>query len=227
MISKLEWDSNFFGYDVAKIVLDNESEINLSITKPFVLTYLFSAEHKSEIENKLVDIKCNYIKEIKKVVIENTIEIDEYKVHINSFDEIKELVFLSGIYSRFRKDPKFTNNEFEKMYSIWFQKSLFNCGSGIGKVFIIKEEKIIVGFVTLDFEDSNNARIGLIATGLNAQGKGYASKLIKRCEKECLSRNISYLKVATQGLNEAANGLYKKNNFILDSKTYIYHHWNK
>jgi dTDP-4-amino-4,6-dideoxy-D-galactose acyltransferase len=227
MISKLEWDSNFFGYDVAKIVLDNESEINLSITKPFVLTYLFSAEQKSEIENKLVDIKCNYIKEIKKVVIENSIEIDEYKVQINSFDEIKELVFLSGIYSRFRKDPKFTNNEFEKMYSIWFKKSLFNCDSGIGKVYIIKEEKIIVGFVTLDFEDSNNARIGLIATDLNAQGKGYASKLIKRCETECLSRNISFLKVATQGLNEAANRLYEKNNFILDSKTYIYHHWNK
>lgn len=227
MIKRLNWDSDFFGYEVAKMQFEVESEIDLTETSPFALTYLFSTTEKPEIEEKLVDIKCEYIKELKRDFTENTMEIVEYLSTDYAFKDIKKLVNLSGIYSRFKKDPKFSNNEFEKMYSIWFEKSLNNSEKGLGKIFIINDESTIGGFVTLDFEDANNARIGLIATSINAQGKGYASQLIKKCEAECISRKIVYLKVATQGINEAAKRLYEKNNFILDSKTYIYHHWNK
>ena len=226
-INKLEWDSDFFGFDVGKNIVLNPNDIDLTLTQPFFLTYLFSSEQLNELKDKLVDIKCEYVKEIVNDIDKPISNIEVYSNSVNTFDEIKELVFLSGKYSRFKIDKNFKVSDFEKLYTIWINKSIYNSSIDKCKILIIKEKEKIAGFVTLDFEDVNNARIGLIATKNQFQGKGYASDLIKACERECVKRKIRHLKVATQGMNEAANNLYKKKNFILNSKTYIYHHWNK
>ena len=225
-INKLEWDSDFFGFDVGKNIVLNPKDIDLTITQPFFLTYLFSSEQLVELKDKLVDIKCEYVKEIVNDLDKPISNIEVYSNSVNTFDEIKELVFLSGKYSRFKIDKNFKVSDFEKLYTIWINKSIYNSTIDKCKILIIKKKEKIAGFVTLDFEDDNNARIGLIATNNQFQGKGYASDLIKACERECFNRNIKYLKVATQGMNDVANKLYIKNNFILQSKTYIYHHWN-
>jgi dTDP-4-amino-4,6-dideoxy-D-galactose acyltransferase len=226
-INKLNWDSDFFGFEVGKNIILNPNDIDLTITQPFVLTYLFSSEELDELKDKLVDIKCEYVKSLTDESKGSIYTIEEFSATKYTFDEIKELVFLSGKYSRFRIDKNFEFGVFEKLYTIWFNKSFYNNALDKCKVFIIREKETIAGFVTLDFEDDDNARIGLIATNNQFQGNGYASELIKECERECINRKIRYLKVSTQGMNEAANKLYQKNNFILHSKTYIYHHWNK
>jgi len=225
-ITKLKWDSDFFGFEVGKNMVVNPNDIDLTITQPFFLTYLFSSEQLVELKDKLVDIKCEYVKEIVNDLDKPISNIEVYSNSVNTFDEIKELVFLSGKYSRFKIDKNFKVSDFEKLYTIWINKSIYNSTIDKCKILIIKKKEKIAGFVTLDFEDDNNARIGLIATNNQFQGKGYASDLIKACERECFNRNIKYLKVATQGMNDVANKLYIKNNFILQSKTYIYHHWN-
>jgi dTDP-4-amino-4,6-dideoxy-D-galactose acyltransferase len=226
VITKLIWDSDFFGFEVGKNIVLNPNDIDLTKTQPFVLTYLFSLEQLGELKDKLVDIKCEYVKALSNEPKEYMSKIEEFSTTKYTFDEIKEIVYLSGKYSRFRMDKNLKVVDFEKLYTIWFEKSVFKSTLDKCKILIIKENETIAGFVTLDFEDDNNARIGLIATNNQFQGKGYASDLIKACERECFNRNIIYLKVATQGMNDAANKLYKKNNFMLQSKTYIYHHWN-
>lgn len=226
-ITKLNWDSDFFGFEVGKNIILNPNDIDLTITQPFVLTYLFSTEVLVDLKDKLVDIKCEYVKLLSDESKDSMCTIEEFSATKYTFDEVKELVFLSGKYSRFRIDKNFEVGVFEKLYAIWFNKSLYNSTLDKCKVYIITEKETIAGFVTLDFEDDDYARIGLIATNNQFQGKGYASNLIELCEKECSTRKIRYLKVATQGMNDAANKLYQKNNFKLQSKTYIYHHWNK
>jgi dTDP-4-amino-4,6-dideoxy-D-galactose acyltransferase len=226
-ITRLNWDSDFFGFEIGKNIVLNPNDINLTITQPFVLTYIFSSEELVELKVKLVDIKYEYVKSLTNESKDSIYTIEEFSATKYTLDEIKELVFFSGKYSRFRNDKNFEVGVFEELYIIWFNKSLYNSTLDKCKVFIITEKETIAGFVTLDFEDDDNARIGLIATNDQFQGRGYASDLIKACERECIKRNIKQLKVATQGLNEAANKLYQKNNFSLKSKTYIYHHWNK
>jgi len=226
-ITKLNWDSDFFGFEVGKNIVLNPNDIDLTLTQPFILTYLFSSEKLVALKEGLVDIKCEYVKEITNKTKKSMCNIEDFSATKYTFDDIKELVLLSGKYSRFRIDKNFEVGVFEKLYTIWFNNSLNNNTLDKCKVFIIKEKETIAGFVTLDFEDDDNARIGLIATSNQFQGKGYASNLIKVCEKECSNRKMRYLKVATQGMNEAANKLYQKNNFKLHTKTYIYHHWNK
>jgi dTDP-4-amino-4,6-dideoxy-D-galactose acyltransferase len=226
-ITKLNWDSNFFGFEVGKIVVLHPLAIDLFITQPYLLTYIFSSEQLKVHDDKLVDIKHEYKKELANENVAPLSTIEEYRPTANTFDQIKELVFLSGKYSRFRADKNFEDGDFERLYTLWFEKSLYNITLDKSKILFIKENNTIAGFVTLDFEDENNARIGLIATDNQFQGKGYASDLIMACEIECIKRKIRCLKVATQGMNDAANKLYQKNNFNLQSKTYIYHHWNK
>jgi dTDP-4-amino-4,6-dideoxy-D-galactose acyltransferase len=191
-INKLEWDSDFFGFDVGKNIVLNPNDIDLTLTQPFFLTYLFSSEQLNELKDKLVDIKCEYVKEIVNDIDKPISNIEVYSNSVNTFDEIKELVFLSGKYSRFKIDKNFKVSDFEKLYTIWINKSIYNSTIDKCKILIIKKKEKIAGFVTLDFEDDNNARIGLIATNNQFQVKAYASDLIKACERVCFNRNIIY-----------------------------------
>jgi hypothetical protein len=106
-INKLEWDSNFFGFEVGKNIVLNPNHIDLNITQPYILTYLFSSEKLVELKERLVDIKCEYIKEIKNKTKKSMCNIEDFSATKYTFDDIKELVLLSGKYSRFKIDKNF------------------------------------------------------------------------------------------------------------------------
>jgi dTDP-4-amino-4,6-dideoxy-D-galactose acyltransferase len=226
MIEKLVWDSEFFGYNVGKIISDTTFNGILTSTSDFKLIYIFSNKPIVEISNKLVDEKLEYIKLIEQNTIELSVSVCELSNISYLRQDMLELVFLSGLHSRFKEDSGFKNSEFEKLYTKWFDKSIENIEKGQSKIFVCVENQQIQGFVTLDFETEDIGRIGLIAIQEESQNKGFASQLIKACEKECMKKNIKFLKVATQGINNSAIKLYEKNEFKLDSKIYIYHHWN-
>jgi len=223
MIKELYWDSNFFGYKVGRIdINDNQSVISNFEKTNYRLVYVFS---ELEIVNlSPIDKKVNFEK-----IIRSSIEIDneiiEFDCTKHNYSELLNLAYLSGIYSRFNLDKAFSESDFKRMYQIWIDESIKKNIAFSILVRII--DKTIAGFVTIEKKNENTSRIGLISVAPNFQGKGIASQLIFSAEKESSLHGYKNLEVATQYNNKPAMQLYKKNGFAIKSITNIYHIWNK
>lgn len=227
MVKKLEWDSNFFGYQVGLKTVNSIDEFRLDLLleelKKFKLIYVYSDIELSE-NSKLmhVDTKVDLFKSLENDFDET--EIEDYNPNIHSYTEILDLAYLSGNVSRFKMDSNFSNNEFEKLYTEWINNSINKIIAFKTLVKIIDDK--VVGFITLGERDADAAKIGLIAVDEMFQGRRIASKLIESCEMISKQKKYSGLEVSTQFTNSKAMSFYKKQNFHIKKITYIYHLWN-
>jgi len=227
MVKKLEWDSNFFGYQVGLKTINSIEEFQLDSLmeelKTFKLIYVYSDVELSENNNLLlVDTKVDFFKSLENDF--DVTEIEEFDLNTHSYKELLDLAYLSGNVSRFKVDSNFSNNEFEKLYKEWVNNS-------VNKIIAFKTlvktiNNKVVGFITLGEKDSDTAKIGLIAVNEMFQGKRIASKLIESCEMISKQKKYSGLEVSTQFTNSKAMAFYKKQNFHIKNTTYIYHLWN-
>lgn len=227
MINKLTWDSDFFGFNVGKFSVENTEfdEIEFKeLSKNFQLVYFFSNKEINVSDDfKLIDIKTCFGKKINNQLIDND-SIITFNPEIHNYKELEQLAYLSGVFSRFKIDENFKNNEFKKLYKIWLDNSLDFSFAFKVLVKIIDEK--IAGFVTLKKNNEETSEIGLIAVSDAFQGRGIASELIQKAEYESFKIGFKYFKVPTQFENKPAVKLYLKNGFEIIEKSYIYHYWN-
>lgn len=228
MVTLLDWDTNFFGYDIGKCTITRTNNFDIKELKNslshFKLIYVFSDyELPPQKGLNLVDIKVLFSK------VCEFHECDDKIIRFNSkkhnYEQLLKLTYLSGSYSRFRLDKNFENDEFKRLYKEWLDKSIDNIIAD--KVFIKKSQDEISGFITLNINHLNIAKIGLIAVDTNYQGKNIGSNLIKACDNYSLKNGCENIEVSTQKNNEAAMKLYKKIGFQIKNMIYIYHLWNK
>ena len=228
MIEIATWDSNFFKFPVGSFKFQEETKWDLGKfneeAKKYTLVYIFSETKLDRSSNfKLVDRKVNYSKKLNSFVKLKS-EIVDFNIKYHSYSDLLELGYLSGTFSRFKLDTKFTEKDFKDLYKIWVDNSLN--GNLAFKVFVKIELDKIAGFVTLQEKDHLTSQIGLIAVSPEFQGRNIASELIKKCEQTSLNFGYTSLEVATQKDNLAARKLYEKNGFEIKTIEYIYHLWN-
>lgn len=226
MIETLNWDSDFFGLSIGKLVIDPNFKLTLLDTekKTYDLLYLFSDKSlnfQSEYDIKLVDVKVNFTKE--GLTLNREQFCQEFNPDLHAYPEILELAYLSGVYSRFKLDRHFHVESFKKLYKTWLDNSISKKIANYVLVEII--DGVIAGFVTLKLYDQRYGQIGLIAVHPNYQGKRIASKLIQSCENLCVLNQINKLNVSTQLDNKPAMNLYKNSKFNIQDQQFIYHYW--
>lgn len=227
MVRKAEWDSKFFNYPVGYLKINEKEKFDLQKfiveSENYKLVYIISEIYLEENSTiKLMDKKVVYSKTLSKA--EHSVNILEFSPETHSYDQLLELAYLSGIFSRFNRDNKFKNNEFKILYKEWLDSSINKKLSF--KVLIRQLEGKIAGFVSLNKKDNQIAEIGLIAVQQQFQGRKIGTELIQECEFLSLEQNLRSIEVATQYENSSARRLYEKNDFSFKSITYVYHYWN-
>lgn len=227
MIRTAEWDSEFFEYPVGKLYLEKKENLRLeefkSQSKNYSLIYVFSEVELDDFPGlRLIDKKVTYSKEIQECA--EMKDISDFNMKSDSYDQLLNLAYLSGKYSRFKKDENFHKGEFEILYRNWLNNSIDKNSSY--RTLVKKSEGEIAGFITLNKVNSITSEIGLIAVNEKFQGRQIGSILLKQCEFLCCKGNIQELKVATQWENIPARRLYEKNDFGINKIMYIYHYWN-
>lgn len=229
MVSRLQWDSDFFGLRIGRIdIVSNERWQMLfqeasSLQMHYDLIYVFSDQELPTDNNKvrLVDTKTIYAKSIDSSTIMPA-TVEHYQESLPNAD-LYRLALLSGVYSRFRLDDSLPIDSYERMYSCWMERSVD--GSMADLVLVHRTDDQTDGMITLKIHD-DIAHIGLVAVDEGAQGKGIGTMLIKAVEAYLQTNTtVRHLKVATQWANKPACHLYEKNNFVVEEKTNIYHWW--
>lgn len=230
-ITPLEWESNFFGYPIAKISITETNPLsditeNQIKNSPFILTFVHCDQFQLPKTQQLIN--PSFIE--KKVIFESKISKDFINEDVslskvsdyNNLNEIYYLALEAGKYSRFRLDKNMKNFEFEKLYFEWIFKSI--PGNFDHDVFVYFQNNSPVGLLTLKV-NGLKAQIGLISSHISYQGKGIGSQMIQFAKNYAAIKNCSYLSVATQESNHAAMSFYHKNGFSVKNIECILHSW--
>ena len=228
IIKRLNWDSDFFGFEIG-ILTDFEEKFDLLFNDNFKLIIAKCNDFDLERNNfcikhkwSLVDVKCNYMLQIKKdSFFEENNEFIFEKNDLLQLNEMYNLAFESGMYSRFKVDPNFKNNEFEKLYKEWVKKSILDQNT---RTLVYVEDSIIKGFITFEIT-VKKIIIGLFAVNENYRKQGLGKILINYVVNYAIILNINSIQVSTQNVNKIACNFYEKNNFQISSKENIYHLW--
>jgi dTDP-4-amino-4,6-dideoxy-D-galactose acyltransferase len=231
----LRWDSDFFGYKVASIRhesisnADFEAVIEAMRREKVKLVYCFLKPGEDDLAELIIgnsgflaDTKITYF---KPVLFDNDFSFNESVV---SYDKshcspkLKELALQSGIYSRFKIDPNFRNNEFEKLYTEWVEKSVRREISD--EVLVFTENNDEKGFVTISLKNGTGT-IGLIAVDENERGRSIGKILMNSALRFMSENNAGIAEVATQQANEGACRFYNALGFKIKNIVNVYHLW--
>jgi ribosomal protein S18 acetylase RimI-like enzyme len=230
VIEYLSWDSVFFGKNIGKIACNDSTTLldllHSAKSDNYELVYLFGNENfypeKEILEQfggKLADKKVLFNKQITDFS-ETPPFVEKYE-KTELTENLENLAYISGEFSRFKLDKKFRENDFYRMYKRWIENSLNK--QMADNVFVVYEENTIKGMATLNISDGIG-HIGLIAVFPDAQGRGFGRILLNACENELLAQNIFHIEVPTQANNPACF-FYEKCGYVIKSITNIYHFW--
>ena len=231
----LDWDSEFFGFKVARLMADEIQPLDLkqvlySLKKDsFKLVYFFVPPanpglNKAAKENQgvLVDVKVTYFAGINKNPrLDIHPDIIEYRGD-RVDGQMIDLSLQSGKYSRFKIDRHFKPNRFADLYTLWIKNSVNK--KIADSVLVYRPGSTIKGMITLSVQ-SGMGKIGLIGVDRGERGRNIGSELIKAAKNFFLNRDIFTVNVVTQGRNEAACKFYEKNGFSVGKKENVYHFW--
>ena len=230
----VEWDSSFFGYMVGRtiakeITIDSVNEIiSQAKNRNVKLLYLFidgsDSVSQSSVEHvtaKLVDKKVTFGMDIRNTEVERDGHIELFELNEPS-DKLIDLSIQSGLYSRYKTDPNFRNNEFEKLYTAWIVNSVKKQLADF--IFVYKDAEKELGFITVKLS-KDFGQIGLIAVDESSRGKSIGKKLIFSVIDLLKNKKVSDLQVATQKDNTAACHFYQNLGFSELRTEKVYHIW--
>ena len=189
---RLDWDSDFFGFEVARINAPELDEVELRTAletleaKRFALAYWAAADRATtpplaaRLGGFLADRKTTYAIDLGALdvnALEPTPDIERYGA-LRACPELESLALESGAMSRFRVDPKFPKGTFEALYKQWIHKSA--AGTLADAILVWRNPAgKIAGMVTLG-RKNRRADIGLIAVDAAARGATSAAVSSRR-----------------------------------------------
>ena len=232
----LPWDSDFFGFTVARIEAPQPDELAKTVTAMatygVVLAY-WSVDPEDVAANAaaasagafLADRKVTYAINADDMRRRHdsllSVGIEEY-ASAEPAPELVQLALGAGIYSRFLVDPRMPSTVFPKLYTIWIRSSVNKTIADA--VYVARDAGRIVGMVTVG-EKLGRGDIGLLAVDPATRGRNLGLALVARAQEWALDRGYAVAQVVTQGANAGACRFYEKCGYRIDRVENIYHFW--
>lgn len=223
MIKKLDWDSEFFGLNIASINTES-NDIDFGSIENFVkenkIEFVQACCQTSDrtLINKLekegfnfCDLRVTYSIDLRKISPEKGKIIFADENDIPAIKEIAGKVFLQD--SRYNYE-KFDIEKVKEFYQTWAEKAVY--GTFDDFCLKSKDNGSLTGFISGKFREGI-ANIGLVGVSENYQGKGVGTELMKGFFDYCLKKGVSNVEVVTEGRNLRANNYYIKSGYGLKS----------
>lgn len=250
----LKWDTEFFGFKVARVsaYTTYESLVQDLKEKSIKLAYYDSEEEKSDLP-KYICQKRVYSKSVEMVddpAFEDENQETRGLGRKNSKDDLTNESFESAKVLRGKRVVSYAkSSEWKPLRELAISAghaSRYLIDKKIeskrfeelyeiwlkrsinreiaDEIFVYNDGDDILGFVTAKLSE-NAVTIGLIAVADKAQGKGIGTLLLSAVNNYALKQKKETVFVSTQAENRAGCQLYEKNGFIILKESYTYHIW--
>ncbi|NQV01223.1 MAG: GNAT family N-acetyltransferase [Bacteroidia bacterium] len=230
----LTWDSDFFGFKVGKINIEppiDQDEFDHLIhdarKEEYKLIYLFNASDVELPDFVYSSYNCNLVD--RKVVFGKKISLQtNSNIHCRHYlpddniETLYSLAFAGGAHSRYKSDPLFPKESFQRLYKKWIDNSILRVIAD--DFFIYESDTKIVGLLTVKYT-KDMATIGLLAVDERYRGKKIGKTLIGNLEYHAAEKGCHYIQVATQGKNSEACSFYEKIGMMKKQVINIDHLW--
>jgi ribosomal protein S18 acetylase RimI-like enzyme len=236
----LDWDTRHFQFQVAELVgpdLDDRelTEALAEARQEGVRLVYWSAsparqparELLAEFHGRLVDRKATYALDLDShppAGIEHEVRV-VMQPRGPAPPDLLALGVAAGAFSRFRRDPWIPRQAFSRLYEVWMERS--TRGELAEAVLVAlpeRDDRPILGVLTIGVH-RREARIGLVAVGSAARGRGIASTLVAAAHNWMVTNGLVRSKVVTQQDNEVACRLYERACYTLVDLVHLYHFW--
>ena len=238
LIYELEWDSSFFGLNIAYLSSTCLTENIENYVKNFIVLNnikllqfkcnchdVFSVKLAEDNNYSFVDIRLTMEKSIDdSIFIEDQIEGLIVQKAVESDIKILE-EFSRDIYatSRYYYDNNFNIDKLEEFYCGWIRKAVLGLFDDF--CYALYKDGLPIGFCSIKLNKGNSASIGIVGLNQNYSGLGLGRYMLNNVVQALYKDGITYIDVVTQGRNYGAQRLYQRCGFITRSTELWYHKW--
>lgn len=232
----LDWDSNLFGYPVARInKAQTEEQLRRTLAvmraKQVRLSYLFLNPNEIEINEAamrsgafLADEKITYVQNLPLQKWSFSTELQNIQSYTRKdlTPELLNLTLQSGEFSRFRVDKNFSRGEYEGLYTEWIKKSLSR--EIAADTLVYSGDEGIRGFITINAKNGIGS-IGLIAVDPKFARQMIGQRLVYAGILKVQTMGPAKIQVVTQGANVVGCRFYEACGFHISKREKVYHFW--
>lgn len=231
----LNFDSNLFGFRVAKILAPSLAASQLAMLLQTLrslevhLVYWQSnqndegSRHAAEqFHGFLASNQITYVINLNQILPPPVFPEVLYYDETLPSPEMYVLAEKIGKLSRFGVDNMLPDELMRRMYHAWIENSVNR--SIAQETLVIKKSTQIIAMATLG-EKNHRGDLGLVAVDKNHLRKQFGSKLIYTALRYFIFHGYEAAQVVTQQANLSARGLYEKCGFSVEKMDSLYHFW--
>ena len=239
----LEWDSDKFGFPVAKVrrvmsAIDLRGAIERMRALGVVLAYYVVPESSrladrdaAALGATLIDTRVTLVRRVGSVVLEPVDPLSRFHhadFTIESYRRggadpaLVELARNAGRFSRFRVDPRIDAAVFHAIYDAWLVRSVRR--EIAQEVYVARAASELVGLVTMSTV-GRRGTIGLLSVHESARGRGLGRALAELASAWSTAQRLPETQVATQLANAPACALYEGTGYVVERREPTYHIW--
>jgi dTDP-4-amino-4,6-dideoxy-D-galactose acyltransferase len=231
----LDWDTRFFNIRIARVRSNTLTPESARLIKSWCKAHgveclYFLADCHDAIairvaENegfRLVDIRITLGHSGRTVVKQPSTSLGVRTVTADDVRLLKSAARRDFRYTRFYVDPGFPTVRVDDLYETWIENS---CDGAADAVIVVDSDSPCAGYVTCHVHDKTVGQIGLLAVRGDCQERGLGRTLVEAALAWFAEREISTVRVVTQGRNRAAVRLYERCGFSIESVQIWYHRW--
>ena len=238
LITKLEWDSGFFGFNVAFLSCMHLTDNIMHRIEKFIkrenirlAEYLCNCHNAESVRLAerfgfhFVDVRLTFRCGTDRKDLSRK-ETPGLNVRLSLPADKPELVKIarnSYVDSRYYFDRNFTQQQCRQFYEDWIVKSMD--GKFDDVVLVAALENKVAGFISLKKQFRDTGKIGLVGISPEFQGRGIAKNLIVQAFNWFSAQRVPSVEVITQGRNYAAQRLYQSAGFRTHTVQLWYHKW--
>lgn len=236
VVERLEWDSNFFGFPIARLwpvrltpALGDLAERRCAELGIRCLYFLCDSAHPASAALaeasgfQLVDTRVTLALQFPvapsrshgaSVPIRSALPAD--------LPALREIAGDAFGQSRFYADPHFTREAASRLYKVWIEKS---CAGFAEAVLVAEVGGQAAGFITCHLPSPGRGRIGLVGVEKSHAGHGLGQALVTRAIEWFGARGTDRVDVVTQNRNQQALRLYQGCGFSTARVEHWFHRW--
>lgn len=237
LVRKLEWDSDFFGFNVAFLSCMHLTEnvykrIEKFITKENIslVEYLCNCHDNRSVRIaekngfNFADIRLNFAKRLtqrrSEALPEGVYFKKAAKKDIPNLKKISKDLYKD---SRYVFDDRFDKDKINEFYQGWVEKGVL--GKYDDECWCLFDGNNPIAFCTIRYNKENTANIGLFGLHKEYRARGLGKKLLYLVFNLLMDKDVKSLSVVTQGRNYGAQNLYQSVGFRTKTTQLWYHKW--